>query len=169
MFKGWLVGPEVPEGMVYEVTARCDDWIAVGRRTAGGAWLPAGTPGVEYYYLTCLWEPSGGRYKFSFYFPVEGEVDRIIYGVDTHYDRFPVAMPVLSVTAGGRRSDLAPKSLKGYGTSVSGCELFFEVVLPEPVSRDEIKALSFAVGPARRRVSFTLDPRAAWAEYDAGR
>jgi len=50
--EAWALKADVPAGALYEVLARCGDWLCVGRRWYGGAWLPADAPGLSLLTLT---------------------------------------------------------------------------------------------------------------------
>jgi hypothetical protein len=168
-FIGWPVNPEVPAGRVLEFNGRVRDWVCCGRvgSLRSGGWLPVVTSQLDYYFLTFAWYT---RYdKICFFFPATDYIERIIYLVrGGFHSRFPYEDPVLTVFAGGRGLDLEPRPLTGYYHRY-GINEYFEVLLPEPVKRSSIDSVAFTSGTAPERFRVNVDPREAWAEYDAGR
>jgi hypothetical protein len=164
---GWPLSPKVAAGRVLEFNGRVRDWVCCGRVgwLRSGGWLPAATPQVDYYFLTFVWYP---RYdKICFFFPATDYVERIIYLVrDGFHCRFPYEDPVLTVYTYGRGLELEPRPLTGYYHRY-GINEYFEVLLPEPVKRSSIGAVAFTSGTVPERFRVTVDPREAWAEYEA--
>lgn len=169
----WEFGPEVPAGSCYEVVARCGDWFSAGSWSSG--WVPADAPGLERYYLTCIWPyPFPEFYNedswFAFYLPFEGDVERLIYCAAPVDDRsyLPYEDPVVTVTTAGGAFDATPRSLGGYDY-FGGLHEYFEAVLAEAVKREDVESITFAAGRGDERMKVVFDPREAWAEYDAQR
>jgi hypothetical protein len=147
-------------GEVDEVVARFGDWLSISY-----GWLPADTPGLAFYYMTYAWRPYRGEEEAHFYFPVEGDVDRIIYSISLkslfRESTLPREDPVMTVCAGGRPYDLAINSLDVFN-NVTFDQQYFEAVPPQPLKREDIESVTFTVGTAPHRVKATFDPREAW-------
>lgn len=164
--EAWALKADVPAGALYEVVARCGGWLCVGRRSRGGAWLPADTPGLRLYHLVFGWDHDEWA-ECGFYFPVDDTANEIYYSVWTYFKsgRIPYEDPVLTVATDDASYELKPKHVPGYGGMESGLG-FFKLELPVPVKRRDIKSVTFVTGAAPRRFCVTVDPREAWAEYD---
>jgi hypothetical protein len=164
--EGWTLTRNVAAGQIYEVVTSCGDWVCLGRRMQGvGAWLPADTPGLEFYYLTFSWAADVNLY-FSFYFPARGDVGRIVYCAE--WDPSPHSRDfgygedaALALTADAGVVDSSIKEVGGYGGFEAGI-VFYEAVLPRPVKRDDITSITFTLGEKDEKFKFTVDPREAW-------
>lgn len=162
--------PDVPAGSIYRLHSAYNGWYCVGN-FSDGAWVPADAPEVTLYREVFHWWPDTEAYDedFSFFFPVRGAVGRIIIrnGCFLRWERLSGDDPVLRITTSKDEFVLLPEYVtsKGY---YEGWNDYFIVQLPRAVSRDEIKAVTFETGSPAQRYKVTVDPREAWAEYDAG-
>jgi hypothetical protein len=164
---GFLSQGYANAGEIDEVVASFGDWLCISP-----GWLRADTPGLAFYFMTFAWRPYRGVEEVHFYFPVEGDVDRIIYSIDLNdlyrESSLPQEDPATTVSAGGRAYDLVIGNVDVNHDWTSD-RRYFEAVLPEPLKREEIESVTFTVGTEPHRVKATFDPREAWAEYDAAR
>ncbi|UCH79060.1 MAG: hypothetical protein JSU81_03685 [Candidatus Coatesbacteria bacterium] len=155
-------GRGIEAGSTYTVLARCGDWLCVK-----GAWLPADTAGLEFEYLGFIWEPY--EYAlFCFYLPRGNEIGRIFYTYRAYFKlaELPDEDPLFSIKTKAGEFAIVPKTLRRYGFHETS-QGDYEVVISPPVRREDIEAVTFTVGGGGERIKFTLDPREAWAEYDA--
>jgi hypothetical protein len=164
----WELFWDVQPGTLYAALGRCGDWLCVGRGVSG-AWLPLSTPGLKFYFLTFWWSPYDMA-DFAFYFPATGPVDRVIYYSWTYFarGRLPNEDPVLTIYTDADHLELIPQELSGYG-GAEDATIYYEAVLPRPVQREKIKKVTFTVGVEPDRMRIEVDPREAWAEYNAER
>lgn len=167
---GWLLKPYATAGTFYGLTAVFEDWYCVGD-FQGGGWVPKDTPGLETYGLVSYWlAPNDIQASFAVYLPVEGMVNEIWYegwGFLREAE-FPKDNPVMKVNTPYGEYEIVPQEIGGHGTYESRTS-YFVAALPRPVKRDEINSVSLAVGIPPYRFEATVDPRPAWAEYDAER
>ncbi len=149
-------------GEVDEIVAGFGDWLCISH-----GWLRADTPGLAFYFMTFAWRPYRGVEEVHFYFPVEGDVGRIIYSIDLNdlyrESTLPQEDPVITVYAGGGSYDLAINSLDVFNNLKYG-RSYFEAVPPQPVKREDIESVTFTVGTEPHRVKATFDPREAWGK-----
>jgi hypothetical protein len=165
---GWGLTAAVPAGAFFPLNARCRDWLSVG-----GGWLAADTPGLVFYVPTYTWFPytkdKGGDFQYTFYFPVGEYVARVIYLATGYFLWFELHdNPLLTVITERGEFDATPerrRNLSWHETVM----VWYEAVLPRPIKRDNITAVTFTMGEKDEKCKFTLDPREAWAEYDAQR
>jgi hypothetical protein len=165
--RGWGLTAAAPAGAFFPLEARCRDWLSVG-----GGWLPADTPGLMFYVLTYEWLPypeDSCGLKYTFYFPVGEYVARVIYEAVGYclslelYDN-----PLLTVITERGEFDATPERRRDLSWHET-VWVWYEAVLPRPVKRDNITAVTFTLGEKDEKFEFTVDPREAWAEYDAQR
>jgi hypothetical protein len=162
------VKPEAAAGQYYKLITRCGDWYCIDRGFSR-VWVPADATGLEIYYLVYLWFPNEVT-SFSFYFPVGANVDQVLYKVSTYMGSggLPRKTPVFSLTTKDGTSEFTPEEI-GYSGGYESGTLYYAVTLPVSLKREDITSFSFTIGDDGERIKFTLDPREAWAEYDAGR
>lgn len=149
-------------GRHYRLLARCGDWYCLGRDW-GGAWFPADTPGVTVEYLSFVWEPREDMI-FCFYLPEGEEIDCVFYTFRSYFKWAHLAEeePALKITTPGEEFEIAPKLARRYGFHETS-QGDYEAALPRPVKREDITAITFAVGRGNGRIKCTFDPREAWA------
>jgi len=176
----WYEAPEeqykalkaaVPAGSIYDLNSAYGGWYCVGI-DSDGAWAPADAPGVTAYREVFSWylEPESYGEYFCFYFPLRGDVDRVIMtaGIFLYGERLCHDDPVIKITTADDEFVLYPEFVSSMGWYESG-QVRFVARLPRGVGRDEITAVTFETGTPARRFKTTIDPREAWGEYDEGR
>jgi hypothetical protein len=154
-------GREIDAGSTYTVRARCGDWLCVK-----GGWLPADSSGLDFEYLGFIWEPY--EYAlFCFYLPQGNEIGRIFYTYTAYFKlaELPDDDPLFTFKIARGEFVVTPKKLRSYGFYETS-QGDYEVVITPPIKREDIEAITFAVGGDGERIQFTVDPREAWAEYD---
>jgi len=159
-FAGWLLTkPAVVAGDFYRLEGRCGSWLMVNK-----GWLPATAPGLEFYVRTFEYRPAADVY-YVFYFPIGDDVARVLYEMSGYamdagdIDRYPV---VTVTTRDGRSYDVIPYTRYDFGWYETA-DSYFEAVLPEPVKRADIVAITFTLGERGERIRAAVDPRPAWA------
>jgi hypothetical protein len=164
----WLLKPYVSAGTLYELVVSFGDWYCVGDYQGGG-WVPKDAPGLETYGLVSHWLPPRDiQVIFAVYLPTEGEVNEIRYSGRgfLREAEFPFEDPVMTVNTAHGTFEIIPEDVGGHGTYESRTT-YFVAALARPVDRDDLSSISLAVGIPPYRFEATVDPRPAWAEYDA--
>lgn len=159
----WRVGASAAAGQYFFLAGKVADWYCIDRGYSE-IWVPADAPGLELFYLTYAWHPTGDS-DFWFYLPGDEEVGRVFYLVDTYLGSrgLPWKEPRLEVVAAGETFELVPLEI-GYAGGYECVDYYFEFAFPHPVRREDIEAITFSVGDEGERVYFTVDPHDAWRE-----
>ena len=162
--EGWRLGPAVPAGRLYALTARCDNWLCVGRPDAGG-WLPLGARGLTASYAALKWyvpqpeDPGSFEEWVIVYLPDRGDVDRIFYSFQVAPDSaFAWEDPVLAVNTAGCSFDVTPREVSRDLNAYGAGTVYFEALFPRTVPRGDITRVAFVFGRVGERVSFAADP-----------
>ncbi|MGD8717541.1 MAG: SH3 domain-containing protein [Candidatus Zixiibacteriota bacterium] len=157
----WGRGTE--PGRHYSLLARCGDWYCIGDDW-GGAWLPADAPGMTVEYLVAVWEPQEDQI-FCFYVPDGDVIDGMLYTFRSYFMWAYVEAedPRLTITTAEGKFVITPTNVRDYGFHETA-QADYEAALPRPVKREAVTSITFAVGGDGERITFTLDPREAWAE-----
>jgi hypothetical protein len=155
------VGPTAAAGQYFGVVGRVGDWCCL-ERGFSGIWAPADAPGLEYFYLTYAWEPTGSA-QFWFYLPGKAEVDRVLCSVYTYLGAggLPWQDPRLEVVVDGEKVEAVSRDVGFSGGYESGSS-YFEFEFPRAVKREDIESMTFSVGEEGERIHFTIDPHDAW-------
>jgi hypothetical protein len=163
------VKPRVAAGTLIPLNAAFKGWLCVGYSAAGG-WLPATTQGLKIYRRVFSWYSGVYEGNFVFFLPAEEEVTSLVIENEEflHGSRLSQEDPVVTITTADGDFACLPKFATSYGGHEGGSALYF-VRWPGPVKRDDITAITFETGVPARRFRVTVDPREAWAEYDAER
>ena len=161
--------PAVPAGTWLPLNAALKGWYCVGHHGAGG-WLPSAAGGVRLYRRLFGWVSGVVLGSFSLFFPLEGDVTTLVLENEEflHDSRLSREDPVVTITTAEGDVACFPTYAGSRGAH-EGWTDFLTVRLPRPVKRDDITAITLETGVPARRFSITVDPREAWAEYDAQR
>ena len=162
--RDWALRPRVPAGQLYEVLARCGDWLCVGRGWGEGAWLPLATPGLAFFFKSFSWTPPMAEAYADFYLPVAGDFTRVLFSIDEYMGQGQVLREnaVVTVYTDGASYDARPTGVGFYGGSESGIS-FYEADFPTAVPRGQVRAVGVTCGPPGERMHFAVDLAKVWA------
>jgi len=163
------VKPRVSVGTLIPLNAAFKGWLCVGYFPAGG-WLPETAEGIKIYRRVFNWYSGVYEGNFVFFLPLEDDVTSLVIENEEflYASRLSREDPVVTITTADGDFACLPKFAASYGGHEGGAALYF-VRWPRPVKRDDITAITLETGVPARRFRITVDPREAWAEYNAER